>query len=93
MISISSKVRSFVSGRRKNPHTVVRKYVLPQKNAYEASKKCQHGTVTRSLRIPSQGVPDTEKRSSSKLTVFPLASHAVGLIKYGSRMPPMMFAK
>lgn len=33
IISISSNVRSLVSGKRKKPHTVVRKYTLPQKNA------------------------------------------------------------
>lgn len=55
MMSISSKVRSFVSGRRKKPHRVVKKYVLPQKNAYEAKKKYQHVITTKILLHPLKG--------------------------------------
>lgn len=63
MISISSNVRSFVSGRRKKPQRVVSKDRLPQKNAWKSVSqhetknrlKCKFEAYSLSLGIPGSG--------------------------------------
>lgn len=67
MTSISSKVRSFVSGSRNQPQTVVRRYKLPQKNAWREERDVNTGpryissvrswlcTYRLALRIPRSG--------------------------------------
>lgn len=76
-MSISSKVRSLVSGRRKKPQTVVSRDKLPQKKAY---------------RNVSQQQVSNSSFMNVRLTVFPWAFHAVGDMKYGCKTPPMILA-
>ena len=77
MISISSKVRSLVSGRRKKPQIVVSRDKLPQKKA---------------CRNVSQQQAMVDLFINVILTVFPWAFHAVGDMKYGCKTPPIIFA-